>query len=68
MESKQLVNELMESIENGGLYDYIANNYYKMSKEQLKEIILELDYAIYNRVSNYQDFEKQAIEEMKERI
>lgn len=29
-------------------YDYIANNYYKFSKEELKDITKELLYAIYD--------------------
>lgn len=29
-------------------YDYICNNYYKFSKEELKDIIKELLYGIYD--------------------
>lgn len=29
------------------VYDYIANNYYKMTKEELKMVLLEALYAIY---------------------
>lgn len=32
-------------------YDYIANNYYKFSKEELKDITKELLYTIYNNNS-----------------
>lgn len=33
--------EIMKAIEENRLYDYIANNYYKMSKEELKDVLLE---------------------------
>ena len=31
-----------------GAYDFICNNYYKMSKEELKDIAKELLYAIHS--------------------
>lgn len=31
-------------------YDFICNNYYKMSKEELKDIVKELLYAVYDNV------------------
>ena len=34
-----------------GAYDYIANNYYKMSVEELKDIAKELLYAIHTNVT-----------------
>lgn len=37
--------ELRESLKNGSFYDYIANNYYSMTKDQLKELILNLDWV-----------------------
>ena len=43
-------------------YDFIANNYYTMSKEELKDIILELDYAL-SRDSSYED----VAQELKDR-
>ena len=38
--------EILQAIREDRLYDYIANNYYKISQEKLKDIILEL-YYIY---------------------
>lgn len=32
-------------------YDFICNNYYKMSKEELKDITKELLYAIHDNVT-----------------
>ena len=34
--------------DNKGLYDYVANNYYKMSQEELKEIALDAIYVANN--------------------
>lgn len=55
---------------NTSLYDYIASNYYKLSKEELKELILNLDYAIYNRFGKnlYLSLENQALEDTIERL
>ena len=43
---------LIEVLKNNpnGAYDFIANNYYKMEKEELKDIVKELLYAIYKNV------------------
>lgn len=35
-------NEILEGLKSGKPYDFIANNYYRMDKGQLKDIILEL--------------------------
>ena len=34
--------EIMKAIEENRLYDFIANNYWNISKEELKDVILEL--------------------------
>lgn len=39
--------KLFTAIKENNLYDYVANHYYEMSKEQLKDIILELSYVMY---------------------
>lgn len=39
-------NKIIKAIENETLYDLIANEYYKMTKEQLKNIALELLWSI----------------------
>lgn len=42
-------NELIQlKKDNRGLYDYVANNYYKMSQEELKEIALDAIYVANN--------------------
>lgn len=32
-------------------YDFISNNYYKMSKEELRDVAKELLYAVNNNVT-----------------
>ena len=34
-----------------GAYDYICNNYYKMSKDELNDILKELLYAVHSNVT-----------------
>lgn len=43
--------EFIELLKNNpdGAYDFICNNYYNMSKEELKDITKELLYAIYDK-------------------
>ena len=45
--------ELIETLKNNpdGAYDFICNNYYNMSKEELKDIIKELLYAVHDNTS-----------------
>ena len=44
--------ELVNVLKNNpdGAYDFICNNYYNMSKEELKDIIKELLYAIHTNM------------------
>ena len=39
-------------------YDFICNNYYKMSKDELKDIAKELLFAIYDNVINTAEHDK----------
>lgn len=45
--------DFIEVLKNNpdGAYDYICNNYYKMSKEELKDITKELLYAVSDNVT-----------------
>lgn len=52
---------------NTSFYDFISRNYYHFSKDELKELLINLDYAIYSRCSNYVDFEESAINDCLER-
>lgn len=39
--------EIIQAIKEDKLYGYISNNYWKMSKEHLRDLILEITYMIY---------------------
>ena len=39
--------EVLKACKDNNLYAFIASNYWNMSKEELKDICLELDYALY---------------------
>lgn len=41
--------ELKEAIKNNNVFDYVSNNYWKMNKEELRDIIKEYSYFIYNQ-------------------
>lgn len=38
--------EFLKAIEENRAYDFVAQNYYKMSDEELKDIALEALYAV----------------------
>ena len=40
-------NEVIKAIEEDRGYDYISNNYYKFTKEELKDMCLEFLYTLY---------------------
>ena len=48
--------EILQAIKNNNLYGFIANNYYEIDKEKLKDIILEL-YFIVTEEFNINDKE-----------
>lgn len=47
-----MTKDIIKSILNGDLYDYVATNYYAMSNSDLKNIILELEYAVKTNVDD----------------
>lgn len=60
----------IKELENNpnGAYDYICNNYYKFSKEELKDIIKELLYTVYDNMTEkeHNDIMSKVAEELKE--
>lgn len=56
-------NEIIEGLKSGRAYDFVANNYWKMDKEQLKDIILELLALLDDKVC-----EKNYIKELTENL
>lgn len=47
-----VMKEFIKLLENNPdkAYDFICNNYYKMSKDELKDIARELLYAMYDKM------------------
>ena len=44
--------ELLKSCRTGNMYDFIANNAYQFTREELVEILKQTYYAIYQRLQN----------------
>lgn len=59
--------EVLENHPNGA-YDYICNNYYKLNKTELKDIIKELLYAVHDNLTKaeHDEIMKNAAEELKD--
>ncbi len=53
---KDFIDVLKNNPDNA--YDFICNNYYKMSKEELKDIAKELLFAVYDNVINTAEHNK----------
>lgn len=64
------IDNLLNEGANASLYEFVTNNYNDLSKEQLKELILNLDYVLYStfRRKAYLDLENEAINETIERL
>lgn len=43
-----MLNKFLEAMDNEREYDFIANHYYEMSREDLKSILLEYMYAVHS--------------------
>lgn len=43
--------ELLEAIENDMVYDYVANNYWRLSKQELAYIVKELAFAVHTALA-----------------
>lgn len=63
--------EILKAIEEDWLYDFVANNYYKMSKEELRDLILEIYYIFKYETSleiqeHFKTTNEKIIESLKE--
>lgn len=50
--------QYLDALKNGDSYDFICNNYFNFSKDELKDIILELTYAIDTEAKNFASAEE----------
>lgn len=62
--------EVIKALREDTLFDYLANNYYKFDKEDLKDIAKELAYAIELAVElfNNKTAYAQAMQNFKENL
>lgn len=49
--------EIIQAIKEDRLYDFIANNYWRMSAEMSRDLLLELIYEIYFNSYEYNTYE-----------
>lgn len=59
--------EILKAIENDSIFDYIANNYWNMSRDMLKAILLEYIYALYE-VENHRVEPWEAVDNVIENL
>lgn len=68
----KLLQELKECAANGSIYDFIANHYWELSKDELKDLFLEYTYATYDHTRHDEQqlvaIEQQCIENYLERM
>mgnify|MGYP001623172545 CR=1 FL=1 len=43
------IKEIIEGIKKEGIFDFIVNNYGKLTKEDLRDIAKELDYTLQDK-------------------
>ena len=53
-----LKERMLNSVRNDMLYDFVANNYSSMSKQEIKDIALEAIYAFYEAIETAYDPKK----------
>ena len=60
--------KVIDALREGTIYGFIANNYYEMGKQDLKDILLEIAYAFYNQngVIAYEAMQKQVAQTLEE--
>lgn len=43
------IKEIIEGIKKEGIFDFVVNNYGKLTKEDLRDIAKELDYTLQDK-------------------
>lgn len=51
--------EIIEAIKNNKLGEFIINNYYKMEKEDLRDLIIEIYYLLLENIEQNEENIKQ---------
>ncbi len=66
MNKEEIIKQLKKAIEEDGFYGWICDNGYLLSKDELIDIIKELDFSSYE-LGIDKKVENMAIEELKDR-
>ena len=58
--------EILEGLRDDGVFGFVSNNYWKLSKDVLVNIIKELDYAAYDNLTKkeYTEITEAMLEEL----
>ena len=62
-----MTNKELDIMEKYGIYEYVSQNYWKMTKEELRDICKELSFALYHHdLELSKEIAKTAIKELRE--
>lgn len=62
-----MTNKELDIMEKDGIYEYVSQNYWKMTKEELRDVCKELSFSLYHHdMELSKELEKVAIKELKE--
>ena len=57
--------ELIDALDEGRICDFIGSNYHLFSKEELKDVVIELACAVFDsRFDHDSDFEEESLSSM----
>ena len=65
--------DILKSIEKTNVGDFVSRNYWKLTANELAEIVMEMDYAMYsldkryNGLVSYKEFEEEFTTNLYER-
>lgn len=67
--TRALEKEFIEALHTGRLYDFVAEHYWEMTKEELKELVLNLEWVATTDLTNseVEEFYKSLEEELENR-
>lgn len=59
--------DIIRALEDSNVFDFMSNNWWKIEKEDLKDIAKELDYAIYEMISRleYDKIQNDTVDNLK---
>ena len=62
-----MTNKQLDEMEKDGVYEFVTQNYWKMTKEELRDVCKELSFALYHHDRELsKKLEKAAIIELRE--